>query len=406
MGERFNRQTAGRFVRRAAYPASYGATIFSARPAAAFVLPGGNAAQRKDCMNQFCSACGTALEEGAQFCAKCGKPASGGEAAAGQTGGAGTAGFTWPTGERLKVLLFAVFLGLFGVHCFYTGRRIRGFIELLLGLGGMALMIAYPFTLKYGNMSASDIYAGSTYDFASPVYAPIFVAALAFIVFAVLWIMDVFKIFQGRFDKVESALTKKHLLFLGVLLGLQIIGFIPGLGQPISLLREPAVYLSGVFFGLLPGTVIAGLLTLIGKVLNIPTSPVESIFYVLRACIVTAVTALIVYRYQKIRSPEGKPALKLPDISGKPVLQGVLIGAACLAASVIAFLLIFLISRFTPLGWVDSRSFSDILYAATAGLIGAALPPLLAKKGLYLGPFVTPERAAGGQASSGTAGTV
>jgi hypothetical protein len=90
------------------------------------------------------------------------------------------------------------------------------------------------------------------------------------------------------------------------------------------------------------------------------------------------------------------------------VLQGVLIGIACFAATVIASLLVFFIDAFIP-QFSESgfrMSFYNLLDAAIAGLIGAALPPLLAKKGLYLGPFVTPGQDAKGQGSSGTEGTV
>ncbi|MDR1287749.1 MAG: hypothetical protein LBK08_09100, partial [Treponema sp.] len=45
-----------------------------------------------------------------------------------------------------------------------------------------------------------------------------------------------------------------------------------------------------------------------------------------------------------------------------------------------------------------SFSWITILQAAIAGFIGAALPPLLAKTGLYLGPFVTRKQAANGEA--------
>jgi TM2 domain-containing membrane protein YozV len=334
-------------------------------------------------MDKFCSACGTALEEGTQFCAKCGKPVNGAEAAPGQTG----AGFAWPTGERLKVLLLAIFLGIFGGHCFYTGRKGRGLIELLLGTGGPALMIIYPLILRYGNMSASDLYDGFTYNLASPIYAPIFAAALASIVFFVLWVMDVFKIFRGRFNKVESAVTTKHLVFLGVLLGLRIVMSIPGLGRPVSFLRfllTPAINLCGVFFGPLPGTIIAALFAVIGSA-SLVFQGLFNIFFVLRSCIITAVTALIVYGCLKLRSPEGRPDRKLPDFAGKPVLQGILIGIAYLAALLVGLL------AGMPFRVVFRMPFYDaIIYAAVAGLIGAALPPLLAKKGLYLGPFVTP----------------
>jgi hypothetical protein len=358
-------------------------------------------------MNQFCSACGTALEEGARFCAKCGKPAGGGKAAAGQA--AQPAGFSWPTGERLKVFLFALFLGLFGVHCFYTRRRIRGIIELLLGLGGPALMLGHTFSLRYRDLSASELYDGVTFNFLSPVYVPIWLGALANIVFLVLWIVDVFKIFKSTFNKVDPDLTKKHLLFLGVLLGLSIVGFIPGLGRLTGFLSMPALYLSGVFFGPLVGTIIAGVFYITNTVVfslfpGYSVSISSVLFYALSTCITTAVTALIVYRCLKLRSPEGKPALKLPNLGGKPVLQGVLIGIACFVAGGIVLLLQLFVNRFTSLQLWGLPFSRVLLYAAIAGIIGAALPPLLAKKGLYLGPFVTPGPAAKEQTSPGTEG--
>ncbi|MDR2186234.1 MAG: zinc-ribbon domain-containing protein [Treponema sp.] len=350
-------------------------------------------------MDKFCSACGTALEEGARFCAKCGKPVNGTEAAAGPTYIAGT-NIVWPTGERLKIFLFALFLGIFGGHCFYTGRRGRGLIELLLGVTSLAA----PFI----TIMSDDIWSVLSGGF-SAMYVPIIVGTLAFLAFCVLFVMDLIKIFQGRFNKVESAvtiqLTKKQLIFLGVLLGLSVVA--NGLWLPIKFLVYPAVLLCGVFFGPLPGTIIAGLFTVTERIIGIPfyaivsairqdhlfnlsMSITYSLFEILEIPFVTAITAGIVYGCLKFRSLESKLNLKLPDITGKPILQGVLIGIACFVALGICSLLRPFEEMISPWSMWYPPFFYSIIYAAVAGLMGAALPPLLAKKGLYLGPFVTP----------------
>jgi hypothetical protein len=241
--------------------------------------------------------------------------------------------------------------------------------------------------------------------------------------------MDLIKIIKGTFNKVESTLpklTKKHLLFLGALLGLQIISLLLR-GTPlrvIDFLIIPLVSLCGVFFGPIPGTIIAGLFTLVGSAIGFAQSlfalllgfgypNINFIFLfsnVLRTCVITAVTAVLVSGYLKLCTPESKLNRKLPDVAGKPVLQGVLTGAAYFAiAGICSFIGWLALRGGGPFGWLQGfyRPFFYItLCAAIAGLIGAALPPLLAKKGLYLGPFVTRGQAAGGQESSGAEGTV
>ncbi|MDR1505587.1 MAG: hypothetical protein LBI67_00640, partial [Treponema sp.] len=295
----------------------------------------------------------------------------------------------WLTGERLKTLLIAAFLGILGGHCFYTRRWGRGLLELLFVTGGIASPLMLP-----------KIVSTETFYEYSTVLS--IVSVLPYIAFLALYFMDIINIFKGKFTKVDPTikLTKKHLVFLGILLGLEIVSvFVP----PSGYLVGPLVSLCGVFFGIIPGTIIAGLLTLIWEAGILFRNYGFSLTGVLWTCVTTAITALIVYGYLKLRSPESKLNLTLPDLTGKPVLQGAVIGAAYLAACVLSMFFLNLLSLLLHSGFYRF-SFRDIVSAAIAGFIGAALPLLLAKKGLYLGPFVTPAESADEKASSGTEG--
>ena len=72
-------------------------------------------------MNKFCAFCGTALEEGQQFCGSCGKPAQ----------CSGTAGEQPVHGSvtaksKQELWVYSILLGWLGVHCFVTGKKKRG----------------------------------------------------------------------------------------------------------------------------------------------------------------------------------------------------------------------------------------------------------------------------------------
>jgi TM2 domain-containing membrane protein YozV len=316
-----------------------------------------------------------------------------------------------PGSERRKTILFCAFLGIFGGHCFYTGRRGRGLIELLL----VATPIAISLLMASGVMDdyIVDYVRQEGFTMGSIYLTPLTVVSLlAYAGFLALWITDVIKIIQGTLNKVEPDLTLKRFAFLGVLLVLSIIPW-----QPIVFLTGPVLFLCGVFFGPIPGTIIAGLLSLLGvpyapfgvlappmplmtrlaRILNFNSLP-----YVLRPCIITALIAVIVYGYLKLCAPESKLNRKPPDVAGKPILQGVLIGAAYVAGTgICSFIgrlgrLFYWLEPLRVFSW--PFSWRTILDAAIAGFIGAALPLVLAKAGLYLGPFVTRKQAANEEA--------
>jgi TM2 domain-containing membrane protein YozV len=216
--------------------------------------------QRTDCMGKFCTACGAALDEGQGFCAKCGKPVNGGEAAAGQVGnGSQKGGF-----EQIKLLLLWFFLGAFGVHCFYTGRKNRGFTELLIWVIGLASM-AIPAILMLVNHYSWEV---------EQFHVSYIIAAAAYVVFLVFWIRDLVQIIKGTFTRVDPAstqkaptLTKKHILFLGILLGIQILFNVlqlpyEGVGGVLRRLFDflwLPIPLLGVFFGPVFGTILTRL---------------------------------------------------------------------------------------------------------------------------------------------------
>jgi hypothetical protein len=324
-------------------------------------------------MSKFCTSCGAALEEGQQFCGSCGKPAQ--DSGTAETPPVQTsapvsldeANIAAKSGQKLWV--FGVVLGWLGVHCFTTGKKKRGTLELLLGLIVAAFSILSLVQLSNGN--TSWVFQALPYVFGA--------------LFCAFWIPDLIGIVKGTFtngpDKVpgfidavlpEWKFTKKHLVFIALLAGLEIVlgvmGYIPILS---NLLRIPSV-LCGVFFGPLLGTVIAGVLPLISSLIVSFFKHgwfIDIQFPTPLSFILPFVRGYIVYGIPKIRSLRDK------QVFSNNIAQGLLIGIAVLFASF-----------FGRGRWYFS--FYLLLDAALAGVVGVLLPLVLAKKGLLLGPFV------------------
>ena len=78
----------------------------------------------------YCSNCGTQLDDKAVVCTKCGAPTPN---FAAQSAVAPAEGYDW-----LTTLLLCWFLGVFGVHSFYTKKNGIGIAQLLT-LGGCGI---------------------------------------------------------------------------------------------------------------------------------------------------------------------------------------------------------------------------------------------------------------------------
>jgi uncharacterized membrane protein YvbJ len=82
----------------------------------------------------FCSNCGTQLDDKAVVCIKCGAPTPNFAAQSGAAAqGPAAEGYDW-----LTTLLLCWFLGVFGVHSFYTKKTAIGIAQLLT-LGGCGI---------------------------------------------------------------------------------------------------------------------------------------------------------------------------------------------------------------------------------------------------------------------------
>ena len=91
-------------------------------------------------MAKFCQNCGKEIEEGKAFCANCGAPADGEQAAAQPAQAAAPAG-AQPKSKMVAGLL-GIFLGAWGIHNFYLGNSSRGIIQIVVtivtcGVGGI-----------------------------------------------------------------------------------------------------------------------------------------------------------------------------------------------------------------------------------------------------------------------------
>ncbi len=95
----------------------------------------------------YCSQCGVEMAAGQRFCADCGwdaenpeKPPPGAKPSSPRELG------PISTQNRLTVLLLCVLLGPFGVHRFYVGRTLSGFVWLVT-LGFLGVGVLYDLVL-------------------------------------------------------------------------------------------------------------------------------------------------------------------------------------------------------------------------------------------------------------------
>ena len=89
----------------------------------------------------YCSNCGASIDEKAVVCVQCGAPTANFRHAATPTGNAGVEGFDW-----LTTLLLCFFLGVFGIHNFYTKKTTIAIIQLLT-LGGCGIWAFVDFIM-------------------------------------------------------------------------------------------------------------------------------------------------------------------------------------------------------------------------------------------------------------------
>lgn len=96
----------------------------------------------------YCPKCGTKLNEGANFCSQCGykfndqvtTPQNYQSYSGKATGKLDKDGKPYSDKNGLAVLLLAIFVGMFGVHRFYSGSIGIGVIQLLT-LGGCGIWV-------------------------------------------------------------------------------------------------------------------------------------------------------------------------------------------------------------------------------------------------------------------------
>ena len=104
---------------------------------------------------KYCKYCGNPLREGATFCRSCGRnteiPEYTPPAAAQHPAQTAPAAYSAPDRSpknRWVALVLLLFLGAFGAHKFYAGRKGGGAVLLLLTLSGFALLIFIEFVLS------------------------------------------------------------------------------------------------------------------------------------------------------------------------------------------------------------------------------------------------------------------
>lgn len=101
-----------------------GARVNVAEPASGHKTPIGST---------FCQACGTPVNPQAIICIKCGAPLTKDKNDLVKTGELGIS-----PKSRLAASLFAIFLGEFGIHRFYIGKKGSAVAMLLLGIIGVS----------------------------------------------------------------------------------------------------------------------------------------------------------------------------------------------------------------------------------------------------------------------------
>lgn len=107
--------------------------------------------------------------------------------------------------SKLVAYLLWFFLGAFGAHRFYAKRVLTGFIQLLMWLGGAALMVVATMPAWDTIQRSAEAEAAGTPDpalqqaaaeaMANIFQSPMYLAGLAlFAIFAIWWLVDAFLI--------------------------------------------------------------------------------------------------------------------------------------------------------------------------------------------------------------------
>jgi len=89
----------------------------------------------------YCTNCGAQIDDKAVVCIKCGVPTVNFRQNPSAFGTTGVGGYDW-----LTTLLLCFFLGVFGVHNFYTRKTAIGVIQLLT-LGGCGIWALVDFIM-------------------------------------------------------------------------------------------------------------------------------------------------------------------------------------------------------------------------------------------------------------------
>ena len=88
----------------------------------------------------YCRSCGHKLNPNQAICLNCGVGIS-------HSAGSGSGDAWVPAGkDKITAILFAFFLGGFGIHCFYLGENKKGILRLLtcwFGLGGILALVDF-----------------------------------------------------------------------------------------------------------------------------------------------------------------------------------------------------------------------------------------------------------------------
>lgn len=105
-----------------------------------------NCGQSVDPNAAVCMSCGFSKGTGSQYCANCGKTTTAGAAICTSCGFAlqGSNGTVSGEGKsKLTAGLLGIFLGGFGVHNFYLGKKGIAILQLILGIVGFVLIFCW-----------------------------------------------------------------------------------------------------------------------------------------------------------------------------------------------------------------------------------------------------------------------